>query len=934
MATRDACRVPAQLRDLPGFLVSRSDVRRAPRQRTLAFVLAAGMLVGAVGASLPSGDAQAQQVGVDQLRFCRDANGERLRGDIDILLLLDDTLTLRRQDPRDARFGVIRSFLEGVTQIPTEQQVNFATYTFGEGVTPVLDFEAITSADLQRIDRVIRDNNPAQQMETNFVIAMNRASQALNARPAQNCRILLWFTDGNHDERDDFSSQADVRESENLRNEFCAADGIADRVRAQRINTFVLLLEPPPSQPMRLEASKDVFQVLTGDPNPNFPDEERPGRRPTANCDRPLGEQLGKVFAVDEAEKLVAIIADFLNEIEDGGRITEELCPYPDGSLDSLALPDAHLIDWLSVTDFARGGDDPSPDASLLRILTADGDEYAGEEVLERFREAGPSARFRIRAEFLDELGAGWIVRAERAENLCLRSRAVDLTFSLSSADPGLAVIAPEALPDRLWVDDRLAYFAPDGGQLSTDEALRSPEVRGRLRVDSVDALSSDGTLPARIVIDGAPVRSDQCSVIQIPAALTVSGGLFASRPEAPQAPLVSSECTLTPATRGGDGGTLDFTATLVGLDELREDDQCDVGDDWHVLIDGQRITGTTQQLTAGGDAVRFAIASGAEPANAARDCIARALPPVEFVWQGQTILVPASVTAEWERRGDVAIASGFTVFALALALFLSYGLLLLMNWGLLRPPAGKSLRSFSVEATLHLTSRGDARLVWSDRQAGDVTDPVRPGAGGGSKPLSFRGDAFTLSRRLRANPLKEPTLVMQRGDQRVTVVSEPRVGPDIPINFPDLSLLWTASAVPATADQEVAVTFTVVHSNNKTSPTKDFERLRERAPQLAMRLQQKLVAAAPKNTKAGSRDASAGGRNANGLTATRRRSPEEKDATTGKLRKRTSPKPGSVPGRTGSPGAAGLRSEPPSGASEGNRPSDGTSTQKRRRED
>lgn len=916
--------------------MSRVGARRHPRRSTFAVVLAVGMLLGALGAVVPSGVVEAQQVGVDQLSFCRDANGERLRGDIDILLLLDDTATLsgpRGQDPNNARFGVIRSFLEGVTQLETDQQVNFATYTFGEDVTPVLDFAAITNSDLDRIDQTIRDNNPAQQMKTNFIIAMNRASQALNARPAQNCRILLWFTDGNHDASDIFTTEQGLKESKELREVFCAPGGIADRVRAQRINTFVLLLDPPPSQPLRLEASKDVFQVLTGDREPDFPDEDQAGRRPTEDCDRPLGEQLGKVFAVDAADKLVAIIADFVNEIEDGGRITEEACPYPDGAINSLALPDAHLIDWISVTDFSLGSEGPSPDASMLSVRSTDGDEYAGEEVLERFREGGPSARFRIRSEFLEQLGAGWIVRAEQAEDLCLRSRAVDLTFRLSSAEPGLAVLAPEGLPGRLWADDRLSYFTPDGRQLATDEALRSPEVRGRLRVDSVDALSSDGTLPARIVIDGAPVRSDECSVIAIPAALTVGGGLFAGPAEAPRAPLVSSECMLTPATRGEDGGTLDFTATLAGLAELRGDDQCDVGDDWHVLIDGQRITGTTQQLIAGGNPVRFSIASGAEPANEARDCIARSLPPIEFVWQGQTILVPASVTAEWERRGDVAIASGFTVVALAGALALSYALLWFLNWLLLRPPAGKGLRSFSVEATLHLTPRGDARLSWSERQPVDVTDRIRPGAGGDTKPLSFRGDAFVLERQLPANPLKQPTLQMRRGSQRITAVSEPRVGSDIPIDFPDLAILWTASSVPATADHEVAVTFTVVHSN-KSSPTKDFERLAERAPQLAMRLQQRLVAAAPKDAKAASRGSSAGGRDADGPTAPRRRSTAEKDAGKGELRKRTSPKPGSSPGRAGGQGASGLGSQRSTGKSEGNRRSDGPRIQKRRRDD
>jgi hypothetical protein len=905
------------------------------------------LFMGSAVLVAPSRTAAAQPAQLDQLRFCRDANGERLRGDIDILLLLDDTATLsgpNGQDPDNARFGIIRSFLEGVTQIETEQQVNFATYTFGADVTPVLDFEAITVSDLNRIDQVIRDNNPARQMQTDFIIAMSRASQALNARPAQNCRILLWFTDGNHDERDDFSAQADRRESENLRNAFCAPDGIADRIRAQRVNTFVLLLDPPPRQPLRLEASKDVFQVLTGDPNPSFPDENRSGRSPSDDCDRPLGEQLGKVFAVSQADDLVAIIADFLNELEDAGRITEESCPYPDGAVDSLALPDAHLVDWLSVTDFSAGGARQSPDASLLRVVSAEGETFSGEDVLVRFRELGPSARFRIRLEFREVLGPGWIVQADEAGDLCLRSRSVDLTFTLSSAEPGLTVLEPRGLPRRLWAEGQLSYFSSDGRSLTTEEALRSPEVQGRLRAESAESLSADGLLPARVIIDGAPVRSDDCSVIEIPRARTSVGGLFASVPEAPDSPLVSSECLITPATRGDDGGVLDFAATLNGLHALRGDDRCDVGDNWHVLIDRQRVVGTTQQLVAGGQPVRFAIASGVEPANEARDCIARALPPVEFIWQGQTVLIPARVTAEWERRGDIGIASGVTVLALAVALLLSYVLLLFLNWWLLRPPAGKDLRSFSVEATLRLTPRGDARISWRDRNPGDVTDRLRSGTGGKSKPLSFRGDAFSLRRRLWVNPLREPTLQLFRGEQRLIGVSEPRVGWDIPIDFPDLAILWTTSPTPATAEQEIPVTFTVVHSNKRSS-TREFERLSERVPQLAMRLQQRLSAGAPKpgqgrsgsgpsgSGPVGSGSGGSGGSGSGGAAALRRRTREEKDPGAAKLQKRTTPKQGPGPNPASGPGTTGLGSQSLRGKTEGGRSSDGPRIQKRRRD-
>jgi hypothetical protein len=826
--------------------------RVALRQRVAAAGVAFGLLLSAASVAPPATPAQAQQIGLEQLRFCRDANGERLRGDIDILLLLDDTLTLVTQDRGNLRFGIIRNFLEGVTQIESAQRVNFAAYTFGEIVTPILDFDAITASDIDRIDRIIRDNNPAQQNKTDFIRAMARATQSLNARPAQNCRILLWFTDGNHDGSNLYGSQVDRDESRELRRTFCEPDGIADRVRSQRINTFVLLLEPPALQPLRLEASKDVFQILTGDPFPNFPDENRPGRTPTDECDRPLGEQLGKVFAVTQAGELLAIIADFVNELEDGGRITEESCPYPDGALDSLALPDAYLVDWLSATDFSSESQSRAPIESRLRVISAEGEEFSGEDVFLRYRQSGPSVRFRITAEYRDVLGAGWVVRADEGLDLCLRAKSVDLLFRLSSGDPDLSVVRPSGLPSRLWAEGQLGLFSPDGRPISTTEALRSPEVRGRLRVESAEALSRDGTLPAQIVIDGAPQRADACSVIEIPAALSIArGGIFRPVLEAPETPLISSECMITPATRGEDGGMLDFGRTLAGLADLRGSQSCDIGDDWHVLIDGQRIAATTYQLIPGGTSISFALASGVEPPNESRDCIAYDLPPVEFFWQGQSIAIPATITAEWNRRGDVTVASGFTVFAMLLALLLSYGLLLALNWLLLRAPLGKKVRSFDVDAELVLTRSGNPQLEGLKITPGGKK--ARIGRGGGWKPLTFKDANFEFRRHLTWNPLKEPTLRMyvagSVNDARITAVSKPGVGLAIPIDFSDLAVLWAPSEQPATPERGVAVKFTVAYRvRDKVDLEAVFERLKESAPDLAMRLQQALQPTAPKN--------------------------------------------------------------------------------------
>lgn len=869
-------------------------------------LLLAVLVLGVTTVAAPQAPASAQAAQLDQLRFCRDANGERLTGDIDILLLLDDTLTLRRQDPDQTRFAVIRSFLEGITAIESNQTVNFATYVFGNDATPVLDFAAIDRSDIDRIDAQIRANNPAQQNTTNFIRAITRASQSLNARPAQNCRILLWFTDGNHDANDDFTPAADAQESQELQEAFCAPDGLAQRVRAQRINTFVLLLDPPPLQPLRLEASKDIFQVLTGDPKPGFPDESRLERSPSGGCAGPLGEQLGKIFAVDKSDQLIAIIADFLHELEDGGVITAETCPYPDEPLDSLELPDAHLVDWISATDFSTGTSRTPPDISRLTVVTSDGQQLQAGDVMDVIWTSGPSARFRVRESQRELLGSGWIVRAREAVDLCLRSRAVDLSFRLSTGEPSVAVVAPRGLPARLWDEGQLRYVARDGRRLTLEEALRSPDVRGRLAIASGLVFSPDSELPVNVLVDGAPVRGELCSVLEIPlsASLSAGGGLLRAQREAPMQPVIGSECLVTPATRGDDGGSLDFTATLAGLAELRADERCDIGDDWHVLIDGQRLDGTVTSLSAGAAPVRFTLASGVAPPNERRDCIGRPLPPVELAWQGQTVAIPASVTAEWERRGDAGIASGFTVLALLIAVAASYGLLWLLNWLLLRPPAGNTLQGFDVPARLQVDQRGRVSLDWSEGRPESFTGILENGSGGGAGVLIIGRNRFT--RNLPFNPLKEPTLLMQRGQAAVTAVSFPRVGAGIPISFPELVVLSTMSTSPAEPDRPIDVTFTVlVQRVRKTSLEQVFSQVEGRKNDLAGRMQQMLAsrqgsAAASERSRRQQRDT---GRDRE-AAATARPRPNTANRT-------TAPSPRARPGgsqRSNPPAASGPR--------------------------
>ncbi len=796
-------------------------------------LLALSFIGGLVSVIALEAPATAQQT-ADRLQFCRDASGEPLPGDIDILLLLDDTLSLERQDRNESRFEVLANFFRDVSSIESERRVNLATFTFGIDAAPIFDFRALEPADVPLTIADIRTRNTAQQNKTDFVKAVQRASAVLSTRPTQNCKILLWFTDGSHDASNVFNEASDRNDADGLRTAFCPADGLADRLRTQRINTFVLLLDPPPiaNTELRLEASKDVFQSVTGDPLPGFPKELRPDRELTPDCARPLGEQLGKVFAVEKAEEMVAIIADFINAFEDASRATAEQCPYNVGALDSLPLPDAHLIDWFSLTDFALGATSRPPTLDRMTVLTAQGERLAAGEVLESFRVSGPSTRFRVIEAQRERLGAGWQIALPDAEDLCLRSRPRDLLFRLSTGEQSLDVVAPRGLPARLWDAGQLQLLSPGGQRLDVDAALRSAEVRGRLAIEQGQLFAADGTLAARVIVDGAPTRSSTCSAMQIPSpdSLDTSGAFFSGGLEAPRSAVLGSECIVIPATRGEEGGTVDFTATLAALNRLSagateagtgEGDRCAIGADWHVLVDGRRSDGPIVRLPAGGAPVSLVIASGVNAPDADRDCIAESVAPVELRWQSQSVAIPVSLTAQWQRRGSNSIAIALTMFALLTSIAISLGLLRLLNGWLLAAPEAVRFSGMEFRGSLVVDSHRKATFEF-DRES-IQTQGQSHFAEGDATEVKCGDSAFRRELPSLVKPFAEPVLRLRRGgNEPGAVVSYPSTTTRgaVPLDFDEVIVASSVERGPATPDRAVPVEFVILVPNQGRNET------------------------------------------------------------------------------------------------------------------
>lgn len=779
---------------------------RSPR------MLALGLVTTVVALSLSGphdalAQSEAPATGSGGLEICLDANGEPRTGEIDVLLLIDDSGSLAATgnptDPDGRRFEAIETLLDGlVVTVDPERTVNVGAMSFGQRVDVLSTFAPIAELEISAVVRGIRDRATGRQSLTDYVSGMSRALAVLADRPVENCRFLVWFTDGGHDASNSRTAEADASEASDLRSSFCGPGGTVELARSLGVNVFVLLLAPAADNPLRLEASKDVMQALTGDRAPRFPGDASARRDPSGSCGALMGPRNGLVLPVAGASQLPGIFADLPNLI-DGGVAPVE-CPYRLDDVATGGLPAGHLIDWISLTDYAAttAGSVPTLDNLLVRV----GEELLDARgVLSKLSSNPPSVRFRIREDARAGLTPGWSLTVRSAQDLCLRVRPAVPEFRISTSEPRVRVVSPRGLPTELFAEGQLQLRprgSGDASPISIDEALRSPGVTGRLEVDFGAIFSDDSTIPVRVSIDGAPVQSDGCVSLQVPAPGSLrSTGSGSGPSEAPVDPVRSSDCLITPATFG-DGGALSWAATLAQINA--DDFECPVGD-WAVFVDGVEAAAPSLTLLPGGEPVLLELRSRAPPPNEELDCAGVSVTPIVLEWQGRTTEIPVTLSVSWLRRSSLRIAALIATPIAAAVAFLSFLVLWGLNEALMRPPDPSTLWGFEASGRLTIDASGRGTIRWDEGDASLAVSAASFGrvAEQGRGGLRVESGA-RLERRMPPflRPLAEPVLELaSESGERVVVghPSAPRGRGTLPLGFRQaIALSASAGARPA----------------------------------------------------------------------------------------------------------------------------------------
>ncbi len=245
---------------------SRTGARRRARWALAASVVAVfagGILTAApVASAATAAEDDAAALPIERLGGCLAGGGVG-----DVVLLVDESESVQKTDPTDARATSANYFVNqlGAYAIDNDAAVNVQVATFAENYTPVTGWLALDEAGIGGIQSAVdsvaeRDDG----WETDYWTALNGArvelADAAAGREATSCQAIVWLSDGelwfNPSPRDSspkgfapdlaIRGQGDADEAWQLaRQDLCRDGGLADQLRSSNITTFGIGLDGP-----------------------------------------------------------------------------------------------------------------------------------------------------------------------------------------------------------------------------------------------------------------------------------------------------------------------------------------------------------------------------------------------------------------------------------------------------------------------------------------------------------------------------------------------------------------------------------------------------------------------------------------------------------------------------------------------------------------
>lgn len=518
---------------------------------------------------------------------CRDKDGNLKDGDLDVLTIFDDSKSLSGSengggsDVDGKRFDAVEEFLTSFAATKSNRTKNFGLIKFGATAQVIVPLGEITEENFEGkisdIRRKIPNKYSSQEKLTNYVLALKKATEEFDQRPEQNCKILIWFTDGVFDSQNSTKEIADIEDASFLEKEVCKTTGLANQIQEKDINTFVVFLKGNDDSAFkrRRSSSQDAMQVVTGDSEPNFSDKSSPREIRSSKCSLEDKRHLGEVLSANDASELIGFLVDLVLVAEGGRSIVEGDCPIDISDASSVNLPDGHLIEWLSITTWNKS---PNIDAKNLKVMIGQSPvDFAKVFEVDKSSDTGDrSQRFTIKESEQDRLSSGWSLKSIDSEGTCIRAKLRDLEFKIKKSEPQFLPLSPKGLPEPLF-KNRIKLRNSEGNDISVEEALSLEFVTGWLQAEHVDLFGDKTVNPGWLKVG---IKTDgRFEVIPAKCRLIIS-----EKKEMAGEKINSSSCEVVPSS----GFITSFDATTA-LEKLTLSCPKMVGG-WKLLKDGVRV--------------------------------------------------------------------------------------------------------------------------------------------------------------------------------------------------------------------------------------------------------------------------------------------------------------------------------------------------------
>lgn len=653
-----------------------------------------------------------------KLSICKNADESPKLGELDVVLLLDNSKSLNSTktkngkpvatDPDNERYRAISDLLASLASVAKggeDQQsvrINFGMITFGTSAQERIPLAPLTNLNASDLAAEVKRKSPAKNQEpaTNYVVALEEALSVLSSRPDNNCKFLVWFTDGQFEQNEVSGNgrEADEKkrkQADYLRTRICREGGLADQFQTLRINTFVLVLKPK-VEDVRLGASYGAMQSITG--AITVPDEV--GKKSSGDLCGNLDSRhrLGDVLVAEDAATIARLVPVVGNSA--GGWTPATACPVSVEAADMPEMPAARHLARLSFTAYTEGRELTSLMNS--RIVDSDGRERPFDDYLEEISSSRYERKYRFKSVATDKLNQGWSFAIDGGEvGWCVQMyhHRFEVVFTDDPSEP----VNQFSKGGQLTSDDlgSLMYRDKNEESLTLVEARTSSEpVKAYLDIDPTKKLFS---LPIPVTVKQRNIPLIGCETFE----LRDSTGR-----DMPTEKTISASCSVdTRASAVRDlSATMNVDPSLAGS-KCNSEVVMNLAGSKEIHLPEQS-TQTVEHPNNSLQVLNVVLKANGESA----ECISESLMSVLFKYDteadGQRSLeVPIVININWKRTPDAWVVWFITALALALVALLNLFVLGQFTRRTSKLPESGRVMAYEVPVRLERGQAGQVRV-------------------------------------------------------------------------------------------------------------------------------------------------------------------------------------------------------------------------------